>query len=108
MLGGVLRTDSTGRRHDTRMQNRIDAMRPQLEAWEALCRELGDEPAAVALAWVRQQDGVTAPIIGPRTLEQLDGAPLRSLDLVLEQAVLDRLDQIFPGPGGPAPEAYAW
>jgi NDP-hexose C3-ketoreductase / dTDP-4-oxo-2-deoxy-alpha-D-pentos-2-ene 2,3-reductase len=51
--------------------------------------------------------GVTAPIIGPRTEEQLEGA-FRSLEIRLDGDVMKRLDEIFPGPGGPAPEAYAW
>jgi aryl-alcohol dehydrogenase-like predicted oxidoreductase len=50
---------------------------------------------------------VTAPIVGPRTAEHLAGA-LRALDIELEQDTLDALDKIFPGPGGRAPEAYAW
>jgi NDP-hexose 2,3-enoyl reductase len=65
------------------------------------------QPADVALAWLLHQPAVTAPIIGPRTLEQLQGA-LRALDIELDDAALARLDEIFPGPGGPAPEAYAW
>ncbi len=81
--------------------------RPQLEAYEGLCAELGEEPADVALAWLLKNPVVTAPIIGPRTMEQLDGS-LRSLEIVLSDEVLTRLDTIFPGPGGPAPEAYAW
>ena len=76
-------------------------------AWEELCEELGQEPADVALAWLLHQQGVTAPIIGPRTLEQLDGA-VRALSHQLDAVMLARLDTIFPGPGGPAPEAYAW
>jgi aryl-alcohol dehydrogenase-like predicted oxidoreductase len=50
---------------------------------------------------------VTAPIIGPRRADQLDGA-LRALEITLDDAALARLDEIFPGPGGAAPEAYAW
>jgi aryl-alcohol dehydrogenase-like predicted oxidoreductase len=50
---------------------------------------------------------VTAPIIGPRTAEQLDGS-LRALEIRLDDGALKRLDEIFPGPGGQAPEAYAW
>ena len=69
--------------------------------------DLKEEPGRVALAWVLQQPGVTSPIIGPRTLEQLDGA-LKTLELQLPADTLKRLDQIFPGPGGPAPEAFAW
>jgi len=50
---------------------------------------------------------VTAPIIGPRTLDQLTTS-LRALEVVLEPEVLQRLDAIWPGPGGEAPNAYAW
>ncbi len=72
-----------------------------------LCREIGHAPADVALAWVAQQPGITAPIIGPRTMEQFEGN-LGALDIELEEETLQRLDELFPGPGGPAPEAYAW
>jgi aryl-alcohol dehydrogenase-like predicted oxidoreductase len=72
-----------------------------------LCVELGERPADVAIAWLLAQPVVTAPIIGPRTIDQLDGS-LRTVDIHLEAEVLARLDKIFPGPGGPAPEAYAW
>ena len=69
---------------------------------------LGEEPAAVALAWLLHQDGVTCPIIGPRTIGQFDGASLRALDVSLTADTLTAIDAIFPGPGGTAPEAYAW
>ena len=78
-----------------------------MEAYEAFCAELGEEPAVVALAWLLHQPAVTAPIVGPRTLDQLTGA-LRALEVTLDEKVLRRLDEIFPGPGGAAPEAYAW
>jgi aryl-alcohol dehydrogenase-like predicted oxidoreductase len=68
---------------------------------------MGARPADVALAWLLQRPAVTAPIIGPRTLAQLDDA-MGALDVVLDDDVLAELDRIFPGPGGPAPEAYAW
>jgi aryl-alcohol dehydrogenase-like predicted oxidoreductase len=61
----------------------------------------------VALAWLLHNPAVTAPIIGPRTLEQLEAA-VRATEIVLGADVLKRLDDIFPGPGGAAPEAYAW
>jgi aryl-alcohol dehydrogenase-like predicted oxidoreductase len=61
----------------------------------------------VALAWLLQNLAVTAPIVGPRTMAQLEGAQT-ALDVTLDDAALERLDEIFPGPGGPAPEAYAW
>ncbi|MCU1392347.1 MAG: aldo/keto reductase [Ilumatobacteraceae bacterium] len=108
LLGGVLGDDASSRRQSTAALARIDAIRPQLARWEAFCAELGEAPAAVALAWLLHQDGVTCPIIGPRTIGQFDGASLRSLDVRLDQTALDAIDEIFPGPGGTAPEAYAW
>jgi aryl-alcohol dehydrogenase-like predicted oxidoreductase len=108
LLGGVLGEDDTARRRSAVALKRIEKLRPQLEKWEALCAELGEAPAAVALAWLLQQDGVTCPIIGPRTMEQFDGASLRALDVTLSAESLQAIDRIFPGPGGTAPEAYAW
>lgn len=107
LLGGVLRKAAEGRRADTNMQERIEKHRPQLEAYEGLCRQMGEQPADVALAWLLKQPTVTAPIIGPRTMEQLTGS-LRALEIALSDATLAQLDEIWPGPGGPAPEAYAW
>jgi aryl-alcohol dehydrogenase-like predicted oxidoreductase len=108
LLGGVLNTGSTSRRHSPAAVQRIERLRPQLEKWEKLCAELGEEPAAVALAWLLHQEGVTCPIIGPRTMAHLEGASLRALELSLDETTLSNIDSIFPGPGGTAPEAYAW
>ncbi|MGZ4772489.1 MAG: aldo/keto reductase [Ilumatobacteraceae bacterium] len=108
VLGGALNDDSTARRQSPTTRQRIDKFRPQLEKWENLCAEMGEHPAAVALAWLLQRDGVTCPIIGPRTMEQLEGASLRALDVSLDEPALAAIDAIFPGPGGTAPEAYAW
>ncbi|HRE29809.1 MAG TPA: aldo/keto reductase [Anaerolineales bacterium] len=77
------------------------------DAYLALCSEIGQDPAVVALAWLLHNPVVTAPIIGPRTLAQLERA-LPALSLILPTEVLNRLDSIWPGPGGPAPQAYAW
>ncbi|MCE2489038.1 MAG: aldo/keto reductase [Anaerolineae bacterium] len=107
LLGGVLRKIEEGRRAAARMQARIDALRPQLESYEAFCSEAGEMPADVALAWLLAQPAVTAPIIGPRNLEQLTGS-LRALEIQLDGGQLEALDAIWPGPGGPAPEAWAW
>jgi aryl-alcohol dehydrogenase-like predicted oxidoreductase len=85
----------------------VEKKRPQLEAYEALCREIGHEPGEVALAWLLHNPVVTAPIIGPRTIEQLESA-VRATEITLDAEVLARLDAIFPGPGGEAPKAYAW
>jgi aryl-alcohol dehydrogenase-like predicted oxidoreductase len=107
LLGGALKKVSEGRRGAERVTKLVERNRDQLEAWEGLCTELGEEPADVALAWLLHQSAVTAPIIGPRTAEQFTGS-LRAIEISLEQDALDRLDKIFPGPGGAAPEAYAW
>lgn len=107
LLGGALEKLEKGRRASEDKQKQIDENRPQLEKWEAFCKELGEHPADVALAWLAANPVVTAPIIGPRTLEQLTGA-LRALELKLDEATLKKLDEIWPGPGGEAPEAYAW
>ena len=90
---------------DARRQ--VEAKREKLERYEALCRDLGEAPATVALAWLLHNPVVTAPIIGPRTIEQLEGA-VRATEVTLDEATLARLDEIFPGPGGEAPKAYAW
>jgi len=111
LLGGALEKVSQGRRSSEDTRKRIEQNRPKLEAYEGLCRDLGEKPADVALAWLLYNPVVTAPITGPRTLEQLDGS-LRALDVELSAETLDRLEEIFPGPGKghgkPAPEAYAW
>jgi aryl-alcohol dehydrogenase-like predicted oxidoreductase len=107
LLGGVLKKIEQGRRTSKDVQEKIEKKRPQLKAWETLCQEMGEAPADVALAWLLHNPVVTAPIIGPRTLEQLTGS-LRALKIKINKANLKRLDEIFPGPGGEAPEAYAW
>jgi aryl-alcohol dehydrogenase-like predicted oxidoreductase len=104
----VLGESDGARRQSPQSLKRIEKLRPQLEQWEQVCADLGEEPAAVALAWLLAQDGVTCPIIGPRTRGQLDGASLRSLEITLAPDTLTSIDAIFPGPGGTAPEAYAW
>ncbi len=107
LLAGALAGVREGRRAGERLQKSIAGRRDRLEAWEGFCRELGEEPATVALAWVLHNPAVTAPIVGPRTVAQLDGS-LRALDVALTPEALRRLDELWPGPGGEAPEAYAW
>ncbi|RKS75397.1 aryl-alcohol dehydrogenase-like predicted oxidoreductase [Motilibacter peucedani] len=108
LLGGALRKQREGnRRSSERVQAELEKNRAALEQWEDFCDELGEHPAHVGLAWLLHQPAVTAPIIGPRTAEQLDGT-LRALEITLDAGALARLDAIFPGPGGAAPEAYAW
>jgi aryl-alcohol dehydrogenase-like predicted oxidoreductase len=107
LLGGVLRKAAEGRSAGPMVGNWLKQERATIQQWEDLCGELGEHPADVALAWLLHQPGVTAPIIGPRTVAQLD-ASLRALEISLPADFLARVDALFPGPGGPAPEAYAW
>ena len=108
MLAGIFAVkDGSVRRQREKLLEAAEPLRPQIEAYEQLCRDIGHDYADVALAWVCQQDGITAPIIGPRTIEQLD-ANVKSLDITLDDETLKKLDEIWPGPGNQAPEAYAW
>jgi aryl-alcohol dehydrogenase-like predicted oxidoreductase len=107
LLGGVVRKERDGKRRlEGRAKEALEEHRGQLEDYEDLCEQLGEEPAHVGLAWLLAQPAVTAPIVGPRTMEQLDGA-LRALEVTLDDKTLARLDEIFPG-HKTAPEDYAW
>ena len=107
LLAGALEKYDSGRRQGEGFAKNVQEDRGKLEKYEALCKELGEPPAAVALAWLLHNPMVTAPIIGPRTVEQLESA-IRATEIDLEAEVLAKLDEIFPGPGGEAPKAYAW
>ncbi|GAA1807211.1 aldo/keto reductase [Planosporangium flavigriseum] len=112
LLSGALRKrrEGTGSRStEGRSSQDLEANREAIEAYEKLAAELGHEPADVALAWLLSRPGVTAPIVGPRTVEQLDNS-LRALEITLDEKTLARLDELFPpvGKGGPGPEAWAW
>jgi aryl-alcohol dehydrogenase-like predicted oxidoreductase len=107
LLGGALAKAKEGRRATERIQRAIEKHRPALERYEKLCSEIGEKPANVGVAWLLRRPGVTAPIIGPRTIDQLEDA-LHAERLKLTDDVAKKLDEIWPGPGGQAPEAYAW
>ena len=107
LLGGALEKMQTGRRIGEDFEKEVAENREKLEKYEALCREIGYPPGEVALAWMYHNPIVTAPIIGPRTMEQLESA-VRATDIILDEETLKKLDEIFPGPGGEAPKAYAW
>lgn len=107
LLGGVLQIESQGRRSSDNIKKKIQEYADQLRTYEAFCDEIGKEPANVALAWLLTNPTVTAPIIGPRTMDQLDNS-LKSLEISFSDEQLVKLTSIWPGPGGEAPEAYAW
>ncbi|MGW4494902.1 aldo/keto reductase [Streptomyces sp. NPDC004376] len=109
LLGGIIRKEAEGgRRTSGRAADALTnaAVRTRLEAYEELLAKHGLEPGEVALAWLLTRPGVTGPIVGPRTADQLASA-LRAVELELSGEVLTGLDEIFPGPG-PSPEAFAW
>ncbi|KQO10209.1 oxidoreductase [Agreia sp. Leaf244] len=107
LLAGVLDKEADGsRRRDGRAAEALEKLRPQIEKYEAFAAELGHSPAELALAWLLHQPAVTAPITGPRTMNQLDTA-IASVDITLDEDALGRLDEIFPG-HKTSPEDYAW
>ena len=105
LAGGVMNA-TEGRRASEGVQKLLNTHRSQVEAYEALCREISIEPALVAQAWLLQRPYPIIPIMGARTLEQMEHS-LRAAEVKLSDDVLTRLDAIWPGPGQ-APEAYAW
>lgn len=107
ILGGILKKANEGRKTTEGAKSKLEKHQSQVTAYEAYCDELGEKPADVALAWLLNNPAVTSPIIGPRTMEQLTGS-MRSLKIKLKKDNLAKLDAIWPGPGGEAPEAYAW
>ncbi|TDD94762.1 aldo/keto reductase [Actinomadura rubrisoli] len=111
VLGGVLRKEREGggaRSRSGRAARTLadPAERARIQAYEDLCDKHGVVPGDAGLAWLLTRPGVTGPIVGPRTREQLDSA-LRAVELDLPADFLAALDEIFPGPG-PSPEAFAW
>jgi aryl-alcohol dehydrogenase-like predicted oxidoreductase len=85
-----------------RLPERFDLSTPanqrKLEAVEQLA-ELADEAGItliqLGIAFVLNHPAITAPIIGPRTMEQLE-SQLAAADVTLDEAVLDRIDEIVP------------
>ncbi|MEU5471461.1 aldo/keto reductase [Streptomyces lydicus] len=111
LLGGALRKEREGGAGRTGTGRSADALanptvRAQIQSYEDLVAKHGLEPGEVALAWLLTRPGVTGPIVGPRTADQLASA-LRAVELTLPAELLESLDEIFPGPG-PSPEAFAW
>lgn len=100
ILAGPPDQGDTGRRSGRRTPERI-------EKYNRLCADIGEHPSDVAIAWLLANPVVTAPIVGPRTFVQFE-ANVRAIDLRLTEDFLGELDALFPGPGGAAPEAYAW
>jgi len=108
ILGGkALDPEKKSRTIDKMQKVKIEKYRSNIEQYYAFCEELEESPADMAIAWLLQNEAVAAPIIGPRNEEQLVGIT-KAVDIKLSKETLKRLDEIWPGPGGEAPEAYSW
>lgn len=105
-LAGVLDGAEEGSRRGEDRWGRVQRHRAAIEAYERACREWGHPPADVGVAWLLHQPAVTAPIVGPRTMVQFEGA-LGALEVRLDESQLAHLDEVFPG-YRPAPMEYAW
>jgi aryl-alcohol dehydrogenase-like predicted oxidoreductase len=107
MLGGNIFDAKEGTRGAQLLGGMSDATKDQLRRFRKLAEDMGESESNIALAWLLANPAVTAPIIGPRTVQQLEDA-LRAVEISLSEDVMKELDAIFPGPGGDAPRAYAW
>lgn len=107
LLAGVPKTKDGRRVTGQGMPESFEKHRAQLADYEKLCKELGETPADVSLAWLLHNPIITAPIVGPRMLDQLTGS-LRSIEIKLSPEIIKRINDIWPGPKGEAPEAFAW
>jgi aryl-alcohol dehydrogenase-like predicted oxidoreductase len=106
LLGGVIKSLDKGRRNKNEIINKLKNNREQIEKWENFCDDIGEDPANTALAWLLAQPSITSPIIGPRTLQQLETS-IRALEINFNEESLSKLDAIFP-PAGQSPQYYAW
>lgn len=107
VLAGAAKAAKEGRRSSNMVQEYVEEHGEVVTRYEELCEGMGEAPAEVALAWLLHNPDVTAPIIGPRTMGQLEDSA-HALEIELGEEALEQLDEIWPGPGGEAPEAYAW
>ncbi len=108
LLGGVLQKIKEGRRAEKDTQKEIEEKRPQLETWEAFCKELGEKPADLALAWLLSRPGCHGADHRTPHHGAVDRVRCAALEIKLDEPALKKLDEIWPGPGGEAPEAFAW
>ncbi len=107
LLAGERGKESTGRRGEEDVSKEMEKYAGQISQYEEFCREMDEIPANVALAWLLANPVVTAPIVGPRKMDQLTES-LRAVEIKFSEEQLRRLDEIWPGPKGESPEAFAW
>lgn len=107
LLAGSRGKEETGRRGEEGVSKEMENYAVQINQYEEFCSEMGEIPANVALAWLLANPVVTAPIVGPRKMEQLTES-LRAVEIKFSEEQMQRLDEIWPGPKGESPEAFAW
>lgn len=107
LLAGSRGKESEGRRGEEGVSKEMEKYADQLNRYEEFCAEMGEIPANVALAWLLANPVVTAPIVGPRRMDQLTES-LRATEIKFSPEQMQKLDEIWPGPGGESPEAFAW
>ena len=107
LLAGSRGKEQAGRRGEEGVAKEMEKYSAQISQYEEFCKEMGEIPANVALAWLLANPVVTAPIVGPRKMEQLTES-LRTLEIKFDSEQMQKLDEIWPGPGGESPEAFAW
>lgn len=118
LAGGILtakvQSEAGSRTASVENEYGVSVSSDQIQAFQALCADLGESPVAVAIAWTLAQPAVSSAIVGIRTQEHLDEME-RASELDLDEETLKQLDEMFDTNKGrpirtsrPAPEAYAW
>lgn len=107
LAGGILAGYNKIKERKRFAENDVLHLRDKLQAYDQLCAELGENPSDVAVAWILNNKIVTSVILGPRTVEQLEDC-VKALEIKLPEDFLKKLDEIWSGPAGEAPECYAW
>ena len=94
LLGGVLDKIDEGRRAHPTTVERAEKQRVPLVAWEGLCRDLGEAPADVALAWLLAQGDNIAPIPGTKRVTYLE-ENAAAADIELSADEVSQIDVLF-------------
>jgi aryl-alcohol dehydrogenase-like predicted oxidoreductase len=107
LIAGILNDTAGARKKTETVQKKLVKHIKQVEEYEKFCSSIGKKPEAVAIAWLLKNPVISSVIIGPRTIEQLNGM-VEALNTTLNDEETKIIETIWPGPGGEAPEAYAW
>lgn len=107
ILAGILNTKIGMRKKTEIVQKILTLVLKQVEDYEKFCLSIDKNPEAVAIAWLLKNPVISSIIIGPRTVSQVNGM-IEALQTKLNEEEMLELEKIWPGPGGEAPEAYAW